>query len=331
MSQPISRREFVAQSLAAASAATLFGCQQKAPPEGPIKAEAGSLPEQQASAPVEQPKQPLFRISLAQWSLHRALREKKLDHLDFAKTAKQDYGIDAIEYVNSFFKDKATDQKYLDEMKKRAADLGVQSVLIMIDGEGKLGDPDEAKRNKAVQDHIKWVDAARYLGCHAIRVNAASSGPYAEQVKRATEGLHKLTQHGIDSEVSIIVENHGGLSSNGKWLAEVIRGVKHRRCGTLPDFGNFRIDDMNTYDRYLGVTEMMPFAKAVSAKSYDFDAEGNETTIDYRKMMKIVYDAGYRSFVGIEYEGSKLSEPDGIRATKKLLEKVRAELESAKA
>jgi sugar phosphate isomerase/epimerase len=274
---------------------------------------------------ASKPKPP-FQISLAQWSLHRALFSKQLDNLDFAKVAKNDYGIDAIEYVNQFFKDKAKDTKYLAEMKKRASDLGVKSRLIMIDGEGALGDADQARRIAAVENHYKWVEAAKYLGCFCIRVNAQSSGSYDEQLERAADGLHRLTEFGADHKISVIVENHGGLSSNGQWLASVIKKVNHPRCGTLPDFGNFNLGNGQEYDRYKGVTELMPFAKAVSAKTHDFDEQGNETHTDYKRMMKIVIDAGYHSYVGIEYEGNGLSEPEGIRATKKLLDRVQREV-----
>jgi sugar phosphate isomerase/epimerase len=274
-------------------------------------------------------KELLFRISLAQWSLHRTLFEKKLDNLDFAKTAKNDFGIEAVEYVNQFFKDKAQDQKYLAEMKKRASDLGVKNVLIMIDAEGALGDADEAKRKQAVENHYKWVEAAKFLGCHSIRVNAQSQGSYEEQLDRAADGLRRLTEFGDKHKINVIVENHGGLSSNGAWLSAVIKKVNHPRCGTLPDFGNFNLGGGQSYDMYKGVQELMPFAKGVSAKSGEFDEQGNEARIDYRRMMKIVLDAGYRGYVGIEYSGNKLSEPDGILATKKLLERVRDELSGA--
>jgi L-ribulose-5-phosphate 3-epimerase len=281
------------------------------------------LTDQQSFAAV---KEPLFKISLAEWSLHRALFAKQLDHLDFAKVAKNDYGISAVEYVNQFFKDKAEDRKYLAEMKKRAGDQGVESRLIMIDGEGALGDPDESKRKQAVENHYKWVEAAKFLGCKIIRVNAQSSGSYEEQLGRAADGLRRLTEFGASHRIDVIVENHGGLSSNGAWLAAVIKKVNHKRCGTLPDFGNFSLGEGKEYDRYKGVTEMMPYAKAVSAKSFDFDEKGNETLIDYNRMMKIVLGAGYHSFMGIEYEGDRLSEPEGIRATKKLLERLQNEL-----
>jgi sugar phosphate isomerase/epimerase len=267
-----------------------------------------------------------FEISLAEWSLHRTLFGKQLDHLDFAKTAKNDYGIHAVEYVNQFFKDKATDRAYLADMKKRAGDLGVRSVLIMIDGEGALGAADEAKRKQAVENHYKWVEAAKFLGCHSIRVNAQSSGSYDEQMERAADGLRRLSQFGAQHKINVIVENHGGFSSNGAWLAAVIKKVNHPRCGTLPDFGNFNLGEGKQYDRYQGVKELMPFAKGVSAKSHDFDAQGNETNTDYRRMMEIVSAHNYHGYVGVEYEGNKLSEPEGIRATKKLLEQVRGEM-----
>jgi sugar phosphate isomerase/epimerase len=271
-------------------------------------------------------KDPPFKISLAEWSLHKTLFSKKLDHMDFAKVAKNDYGIDAVEYVNQFFMTKAKDAQYIGEMKKRADDLGVRSLLIMCDGEGALGDPDEAKRKQAVENHYKWVEAAKALGCHSIRVNAQSSGTYEEQIGRAADGLRRLTEFADPHGLNVIVENHGGLSSNGAWLAAVMKKVNHPRCGTLPDFGNFEVEPGKTYDRYKGVEEMMPFAKAVSAKSHDFDAQGNETATDYRRMMKIVLGAGYNGYLGIEYEGDRLSEPDGIRATKALLERVRSEM-----
>ncbi len=273
---------------------------------------------------------PLFQISLAQWSLHKALFAKQLDNLDFAKMTKQ-FGINAVEYVNQFFKDKAKDQTYLGEMLKRTKDLGIENRLIMIDGEGALGDADAAKRQQAVENHYRWVEAAKFLGCKIIRVNAQSKGTYEEQQKLAAEGLRKLSEFGAQHKIAVIVENHGGLSSNGKWLTGVMKLVDHKNCGTLPDFGNFRVSATEEYDRYLGVTEMMPYAKAVSAKSHDFDDAGNETHTDYRKMMGIVLAAKYNGFVGIEYEGQKMSEPDGIRATKRLLDTIHDELTKKKA
>ena len=285
----------------------------------------GALPAVTRGADKET-KDVLFKISLAQWSFNKALFNKKMDHLDFAKTAKG-LGIDAVEYVNQFFKDKAKDEKYLAEMKKRAEDVGVKSLLIMCDGEGNLGDPDGKKRTQAVENHYKWVEAGKFLGCHSIRVNAASSGSYEEQVKLAADGLRRLSEFADKYGLNVIVENHGGLSSNGAWLATVMKTANHPRCGTLPDFGNFRVSRTEEYDRYKGIDELMPFAKGVSAKSHDFDESGNEKHTDYNKMMEIVcIKHGYRGYVGIEYEGSRISEQEGVVATKKLLERVRTTL-----
>lgn len=311
MKRSMTRRGFIQSSAAVLAGAAVLG---------------HTAPADADEADDETDTNPLFSISLAQWSLHRAFFEKKIDNLDFAATAKNEFGIDAIEYVNQFFKDKGEDQSYLAEMKKRAADLGVTSVLIMCDGEGRLGDPDENARKQAVHNHIKWVEAAKYFGCHSIRVNAASEGGYEEQQKLTADGLRQLCEFADTRAINVLVENHGGLSSNGAWLAGVMKLVDHNRVGTLPDFGNFRIKDGEMYDRYQGVTELMPYARSVSAKSHDFDDAGNETGTDYKRMMKIVLDAGYHGYVGIEYEGSRLSEMEGIAATKALLERVRGEL-----
>lgn len=274
------------------------------------------------------PEVPLFfNISLAQWSLHRSLQDGKLDNLDFAKIAREQFGVDGVEYVNSFFREKAQDQAYLSEMKKRAADHGVQSLLIMVDGEGNLGDTDVAARQEAVENHFKWVDAAQYLGCHSIRVNAAGEGSREEVGQAATEGLQQLCEYAGQAGLNVLVENHGGYSSDAAWLAAVIRETEMPNCGTLPDFGNFclrKADDgrcLESYDPYQGVAELMPLARAVSAKSYAFGPQGLETTIDYDRMLGIVKEAGYSGWVGIEYEGEQLSESEGILATKQLLER----------
>ncbi len=268
----------------------------------------------------------LFPISLAQWSLHRTLFGGEMDNLDFARAAKNEFGIDAVEYVNQFFMDKARDEAYLREMKRRAEGEGVRSVLIMCDGEGALGAPGKAERMQAVENHHKWVEAAAFLGCHSIRVNARSEGSYEEQQKLAADGLRRLCEYADGHDIDVIVENHGGLSSNGQWLAGVMELTGHPRVGTLPDFGNFQIREDETYNRYKGVKQLMPYAEGVSAKSHAFDEQGNETTIDYTRMMRIVLDAGYRGHVGIEYEGDEMSEVEGIRATKRLLERVRGKL-----
>lgn len=270
---------------------------------------------------------PLFKISLAQWSLNKAFFGGEIDTLDFARVARERFGINAIEYVNQFYFDTLND-KLVNELRKRADSEGVSSKLIMIDREGDLGHPNASKRKKAVENHYRWADAAHVLGCHSIRVNASSRGSWDEQMKLAADGLNSLAEYCSKLGLNVLVENHGGLSSNAEWLTGVMKLADNEVVGTLPDFGNFIIDRKTgeSYDRYKGTAELMPFAKAVSAKTYDFDEDGNETTIDYHRIMKIVLDAGYHGWVGIEYEGKTLSEEEGVRKTKQLLERVRQEL-----
>ncbi|MBW3553424.1 MAG: sugar phosphate isomerase/epimerase [Gemmatimonadetes bacterium] len=305
------RRDFVRSALVAAGAGAL-GC-------------TGAL---HAAARRAGRTAPLYSISLAEWSLHRTIRRGELDPLDFPGHARERYGLDAVEYVNQFFMDRALDRAWLGELRTRAEDAGVRSLLIMCDQEGALGDPDAEGRSIAIENHRKWLDAAAFLGCHSIRVNAQSSGTRNEQARLAADGLRRLAEHADPLGLHVIVENHGGLSSDGEWLADVIRRAAHPRVGTLPDFGNFRVsaDPEVWYDRYRGVRELMPFARAVSAKSHAFDDAGRETATDYHRMMRIVLDAGYRGYVGIEYEGSELSEHEGILATLRLLERVRDDL-----
>ncbi len=267
-----------------------------------------------------------LKISLAQWSLHKALFDGNIDHLDFASIAVE-FGINAIEYVSVFFKTKATDTGYLNEMNKRASDNGVKQLLIMVDGEGNLAEKDQKARDKAVDNHKKWVAAAEHLGCHSIRVNARGEGTRQDQYAQAVDGLGSLAAFAQSAGINVIVENHGGLSSDGLWLSGVVAEVGMDNCGTLPDFGNFCItgnpngDCSEAYDRYKGVEELMPYAKAVSAKSVVFDKEGNEINIDFERLINIVKEAGYKGYIGIEYEGNELSETKGIIATKKLLER----------
>lgn len=269
-----------------------------------------------------------FDISLAEWSLHKELFAKKITNLDFPVLAKKEFGISIVEYVSTFFKDKAEDKAYLAELLKIAKDNGVKNHLIMVDGEGGLGEVDATVLKKSVENHYKWVEAAKYLGCKSIRVNAYGKGSNEEIAKAAVDGLGKLGEFAKKTGINIIVENHGGISSNGAWLSGVMKQVNMKNVGTLPDFGNFCITRKDggcaeSYDRYQGTAELMPFAKGVSAKTYDFDEKGNCIETDYTKILKIVKDSGFKGIAGIEYEGSKLSEYDGIKATKALLERLR--------
>lgn len=302
-----SRRQFIKMSLAAGFGASLF-------------------PHLAFASPKR-----AFKISLAQWSLHRAFKSGEMDARNFASITRKLFDLDAIEYVNQFYFDNLSD-KLVAGLKQQAKDEGIESRLIMCDGEGALGDQDKNKRLQAVKNHHRWADAAAELGCHSIRVNAQSSGSYDEQQKAAADGLNHLAEYCGKLNLNVIVENHGGLSSNGKWLSGVMKLADNPRVGTLPDFGNFVVNHQTgeQYDKYQGVKELMPYAKAVSAKTNRIDVHGNEPDIDYFKMMKIVTEAGYNDYVGVEYEGNDWPEIEGIHQTIALLERVnRALVEKA--
>lgn len=337
MTNRISRRNLVATGLGFSllgASPTLGGCRSQ------------HLPEPASS----------YKISLAQWSLHRAFLGRgffgrlnqraesradratvlkndlqsfmmgELDPLDFALVARRDFGIEAIEYVNTFYLDKADSRSYWNEIKNRADNEGVKSLLIMCNFEGELGDPDRQRRLTSVENHLKWVEIAKFLGCHSIRVNARSSGSAEEQHDFAADGLGRLADLAAQDGLNVLVENHGGISSNAQWLASLIKSLNRSNVGTLPDFGNFKLEDGSFYDPYQGVRELMPYAKAVSAKSYDFDANGNETQLDYGRLLEIVLDHRFDGYIGIEYEGNQLSENEGIIATRDLLVRTREQL-----
>ncbi len=258
-----------------------------------------------------------FKISLAQWSLNKSLFGGRLDNLDFPAYTKRKFDIHAVEYVNQFFK--SASPGYAMELLKRTRDINVKNQIIMVDGEGNLGEDNETGRKKSVENHFKWVECAHILGCHSIRVNARGAASAEIVAEAATKSLIELSRFAADYRINVIVENHGGYSSLGKWLASVISNTGMVNCGTLPDFGNFRVSETETYDMYQGIKELMPFARGVSAKSHNFDDDGNEDQKDFYRILKIVKDAGFRDYIGIEYEGSRLGEDEGIMATKKLL------------
>lgn len=290
-----------------------------------------------AQAVVEEPHM-FFKLSLAQWSLHRTIQGDQLDPLDFAEKAKA-MGFEGIEYVSGLYSKQLESmgmEALQETLKAKSEAHGIDNVLIMIDGEGDLAASDENERNQAVENHKKWVNAAEFLGCHSIRVNLFGSSNAEDWVSNATIGLKKLAEYGQTKGINVIVENHGGFSSNAELLTRVIKAIDMDNCGTLPDFGNFCVkrdsggnwggNCIEEYDKYKGTEEMMPFAKGVSAKSYDFDEQGNETTLDYPRFMKIVKDAGYTGFVGVEFEGSNVSEEKGIELTRDLLIRIGKDL-----
>lgn len=278
-----------------------------------------------------------LKISLAQWSLHRSLNAGKLDHLDFPAKARNDFGIEAVEYVNGFFggrkmnfKEAAKDQRYLNELLTRSKDAGVVNHLIMVDEEGPLAVPNDTERLQAVDNHKKWIEAARFLGCSTVRVNLHGEGESGAKKIASVDSLSRLGTFAGTMDINVVVENHGSDSSRGVWLADVMKQVNRTNVGTLPDFGNFCISHewgttqdgcAEEYDRYQGVAEMLPFAKGVSAKTYDFDTHGAQPLMDYKKLMDIVRESSFKGYIGIEFEGNTGDEDDGIRKTKALLEK----------
>lgn len=279
---------------------------------------------------------PFFKISLAQWSIHRMIQDGKVSPFDFAKKAKE-WGFEGVEYVSDLYTDEL--KKYdsedkgmaslVERLKAESESAGVENLLIMVDEQGDLADPDESKRDEAVEMHKKWVDAAAALGCHSIRVNTFGSNDPDVWIETVVDGLRKLSRYARTKNINILVENHGWMSSEAHLVMRAIETVNMENCGTLPDFGNWCVrrkdgakwgECLEEYpDYYEGIKTLMPAAVAVSAKSYDFDENGNETKIDYNKMMKIIKDAGYSGYIGVEYEGSRLSEEEGIVATRNLL------------
>ncbi|GAB5473449.1 MAG: sugar phosphate isomerase/epimerase [Maribacter sp.] len=327
------RRIFIRNSSQAGVALALMGgyaCKENK------KAEAESTEEVKSTSDIAEP---FFELSLAQWSIHKMIREDGVDPYSFAEKAKN-WGFTGLEYVSQLYNPELSDANYSEEAmaafveKSNAAakEHGLQNVLIMIDGQGNLAVNDEAERDETVEKHKKWVDAAAAMGCHAIRVNLNGSMEPEEWKASAIDGLTKLCTYAKTKNINVLVENHGGLSSNGALHAEVMKAVNLDNCGTLPDFGNFcitRNEDRSCkeeYDKYKGVAELMPYAKAVSAKSNDFNEDGTAIGIDYTKMLQMVKDAGYTSYIGVEYEGSVLGEEAGIKATRDLMLKVAKEL-----
>ncbi len=287
--------------------------------------------------------EPFFKMSLAQWSFNKSFRSGGVSPYEFARLASE-LGFEGLEYVNQLYPDvmdsedkSAAIAAFVEKNNVLAAQYKLQNVLIMIDSEGDLASSDENTRSEAIANHKLWIDAANQMGCSAVRLNLFGESDPEKWVANSILSLTDLADYAADKNIDVIVENHGRLSSNVPVLMKVINGTGKSNCGTLPDFGNFCIAKegygslfdgscKEFYDPYKGVSEMIVKAFGVSAKSYDFDEEGNETTLDYNRLIKIVKDAGYKGFVGVEYEGSRLSEEEGIIATKTLLEKIGAKL-----
>jgi L-ribulose-5-phosphate 3-epimerase len=262
-----------------------------------------------------------FRISLAEWSLHRAIRSRLITNLDFPRIAREQFGIEGLEFVNQLWE--APTQSYIQRLKGIMRQTGTQGVLIMCDGEGFMGDPGREARLKAADNHRKWVDFAAELGCHSIRTNMypgekqpSTAAEIDAFLKRCVESFTRICEYARSQNINVIIENHGGISSNPEVVVRLMKMAGLSNLGTLPDFGNFPKE----IDRYNAVKEMMPYAKGVSFKCYDFTPELKETTLDMDRLMQIAFDAGCHGWVGIEYEGNRLTEFEGVQAAERYLD-----------
>ena len=290
---------------------------------------------------LQKPKELFFKLSLAQWSLHKNIKYGDMDPYDFAQVAKS-FNFSGIEYVTALYDnvmkvrdgDMSKAITFWARKNKKLAEINdIKNVLIMIDEIEGLAEENKSRRLKAVENHKMWIDAAEIMGCESVRLNLYGTSNAEKWKDLSIKSLSDLGSYAKNSGVNVIVENHGRISSDIPKLMDVIYGVDMDNVGTLPDFGNFCMADEGygsvfdgscetVYDFYKGVEEMMPKAFAVSAKSNDFDDNGDEKTIDYMRMMKIVKSFGYTGYVGVEYEGERLSEEDGIKATRDLLIKI---------
>ncbi len=315
----LNRRRFIRQTALGGTALTL-----------PLS--YGHLPGQPIPSPMKE-----LKLSLAQWSLHRALEKGEVRAADFPAIARNSYGISAVEYVNQFYIQEAANEDFWIRLKTTADNEGVKSLLIMVDNEGFLGSTDQSERAKAVENHKKWIRAAHILGCHSIRVNAFGNGTREALKGSLADALGRLASLGEKEGIHILIENHGLHTSDAEFVVGILEEVNNPYLGTLPDFGNWCLDTewgstqggrcRNTFDPYKGVALFLPYAKGVSAKSYRFDAAGNETQLNYPKLLKLIKESDFNGYIGIEFEGESISEPEGIKATKTLLEKVWGQLD----
>lgn len=322
------RRKFIKKTILGATSSTIIpmtssgilfnACQEKKPTSTV------------ATTAIPAPKEKELQISLAQWSLHRGIENQEVNPADFAQIASKDFGINALEYVASFYKEHTNDESYWQDLNQRAKDLSVKNLLVMVDNEGDLGDQNDETRKTAVENHYKWINAAKLLNCHSIRVNAFGSRDKTVFKNALIAGLGSLSEYAGKENINILIENHGLFSSEAAFIVDIIKELNMPNLGTLPDFGNWctsaqwgntMIPCDEIYDRYKGVSEYLPYAKGVSAKSYNFNEQGEDRIIDYHKMLKIVKDSDFEGYIGIEYEGDELSESEGIKTTKALLEK----------
>jgi sugar phosphate isomerase/epimerase len=281
---------------------------------------------------ASQASSPEAKYTLAQWSFHRDLFDGKIDSVDFINAAGE-MGFIGVEYVSQFFQDKVEDFAYFDTLNAAAKKAGIKNIMIQVDNIGNLSSSDPEQRNQALADGKKWVDAASYLGCALMRVNAHGEGSPEEIKANSIEAIGELAEYAKTKGVQIIIENHGGISNDGAWLADLISKLADKNVAGLADFHNWCIERENgelwgapcikEYDAYHGFAELIGTAKSVSVKALEFDANGDETSMDFVKFFQIMKTASYDGYLGVEYEGSSLPSREGILKTKALAEKTR--------
>ena len=293
-------------------------------------------------------------IGLQMYSFAPLIMQGKFDLLGFPDLVKNTYGINGAEYWSIPFMGRENDKDFLNDIKRRSDDNGVDNLIILVDdidiktmqSGPSLASSNKNDRDTAIDYHKKWIDVAKEIGCHSIRVNLKSDESDNKKIlDNSSESISRLIEFSKQDNISIVIENHGGITADADWLVSLIKNVDNKYVGTLPDFGDYNFcvdrgalnfDDIgkvckNQYDKYLGVKKLMPYAKGVSAKSHEFGKDGEELSTNYSRMIKIISESNYKGYITIEYEGAMmgmfggegtyLNPHEGILATKKLINK----------
>ncbi len=271
-----------------------------------------------------------IEIGLSTWSLHRHMGPIKrqvvtdtgekhewteeypedVSLLDFAGFARKEYGLTHLELIQMSFP--STEASYLKKLRSavEAAEAVIENVPIDV---GDICELAPERRAEHVRNIKSWMDVAAAIGSRAVRVNTGPSREGSDALALAVESCKRLAEHADKLGLNVLIENHGGISSDPQLLKQLIESVSTERMGACPDFGGF--DEAIRYD---GLQKIMPLAKLVHAKSYAFDEHGEETAIDYARCMQIVKNSGFSGVLSIEYEGDG-NASEGIKKTKELI------------
>jgi sugar phosphate isomerase/epimerase len=270
------------------------------------------------------------KLVLAQWTFNKDLFAGKMTTIDFVNKAAE-MGFDGVEFVSQFIKDKVNDDAYLAELKLASETAGIKNTMISVDvSEAKLGSSDPDERDIATAKHKEWIVAASKLNCPTIRVNAHGDGTADEMMSAMFNSVKELANFGKSYNVGVTIENHGQYSSDGKWLSQLIGKLVPYGVGSVADFDNWCIEReggklwgtpcIKEYDRYLGMKELLPTARSVSVKAFDFDEQGNAIKTDFKRMFQLIKEAQYDEYLAIEFEGHDMDPIEGIRKTLELVD-----------